>query len=53
VVGHGDRRLPERSRMMENFFNLISPIEEAVLSVKMEMNELRHADSREEKKLRG
>jgi hypothetical protein len=34
----------------DNFFELISPIEEAVLGVKMEVNELRHVASKREKK---
>jgi hypothetical protein len=36
--------------MRDNFLELVSPIEEAVLGVKMEVNELRHVASKREKK---
>jgi hypothetical protein len=50
VIGHGDSWLPKLSRVRYNFFKLVSPIEEAVLGVKMEVNELRHVASKERKK---
>jgi hypothetical protein len=48
VVGHRDGWLTELRRVRDNFFELISPIEEAVLGVKMEVNELRHVASKRE-----
>jgi hypothetical protein len=50
VIGHGDSWLPKLSRVRYNFFKLVSPIEEAVLGVKMEVNELRHVASKERKR---
>ena len=45
VISHRYRRLPELRCVSDNFFKLISPIEEAVLGVKMEVSELRHVAS--------
>ena len=50
VVRHGYRWLAELRRVRDNFFELISPVEEAVLGMKMEVNELRHVASKREKK---
>jgi hypothetical protein len=50
VIGHGDSWLTELRRVSDNIFKLVSPIEEAVLGVKMEVNELRHVASKERKK---
>ena len=49
VIRHRYRRLPELRCVSYNFFKLISPIEEAVLGVKMEVSELRHVASKKRK----
>jgi hypothetical protein len=53
VVGHRDSWLTELRRVRDNFLELISPIEEAVLGVKMEVNELRHVASNGRDKIEG
>jgi precorrin-6B methylase 1 len=45
VIGHGDSRLAELMRPLQDIRELISSIQEAVLRMKMEVNELRHAAS--------
>ena len=50
VVGHRDSWLTELRGVRDYFLELISPIEEAVLGVKMEVNELRHVASKESEK---
>jgi hypothetical protein len=50
VIGHRDSWLTELRGVRDNFFQLISPIKEAILSVKMEVNELRHVASKESEK---
>jgi hypothetical protein len=53
VVGHRDSWLTELRCVSDNLFELISPIEEAVLGVKMEVNELRHVASNGRDKIEG
>jgi hypothetical protein len=48
VIGHRDSRLTKLGCVAQDFLNFISPIEEAVLGVKMEVNELRHVASKRE-----
>jgi hypothetical protein len=50
VVGHRDRWLTELRCVRDHFLELVSPIEEAVLGVEMEVNELRHVASKEREK---
>ena len=50
VIGHRDSWLTELRGVRDNFLELISPIKEAVLGVKMEVNELRHVASKESEK---
>jgi hypothetical protein len=46
MIGHGYRRLPKGRRVGDNLFKLISPVEEAVLCMKMEVSEPRHFASK-------
>jgi hypothetical protein len=50
VISHRNSWLTELRRVSDNFFELVSPIEEAVLGMKMEVNELRHVASKEREK---
>jgi hypothetical protein len=52
VIGHRDSGLTELRCVRDNVFQFVSPIEEAVLGVKMEVNELRHVASKESEKRR-
>ncbi|GJL69395.1 MAG: hypothetical protein NPIRA06_20300 [Nitrospirales bacterium] len=50
MVGHGDGGHAEILHLLEQGCELVGPVEEAILGVKMEMNELcRHSDPSEKK----